>query len=131
MSNNVAIPGLDQLVEVKRQVEHWRRTRQSRTAMPLELWRAAAAVARVVGLYATARALRLDYSRLKRRLGGPASQAGKVPAFVEVRVESPSAREPSDFLVELERPDGGRMRARLSTLDALAVLSDSFWGKRS
>lgn len=131
MAKSTVVPASVPLSEVRRRIENWRRTRRCRTAMPEELWLAAAAVAHVTGLNATARALRLDYYSLKQRLERSASQPGKAPAFVEVRVETPLPPSSVEYLVELERPDGGLMRARLSTLDSLAVLSDSFWRRRS
>lgn len=119
--------------EVRCRIEHWRRTRRCRTAMPEELWAAAAKVARMAGLNATARALRLDYYCLKARMSKASSSSQKAVTFVEVPVTAPlTAAAPAvEFLVELERPDGGRMRARLPSLDSLAVVSDSFWRKRS
>lgn len=118
--------------EVRRRIEHWRRTRRCRTAIPEELWLAAAAVARVHGVNATADALRLDYYRLKSRMSNSAPAAPRPVTFVEAQVPPPAPQSSRDeVLVELERVDGGRMRARVSTLDALAVLSESFWRNRS
>jgi hypothetical protein len=122
------VPALDRLGEVRRRIESWRRTRRCRTAMPEELWLAAAAVARVAGVNATSRALRVDYYRLKGRVDNLATGRPDTVRFVEARIEPPVGGE---HLVEMERADGGRMRARVSTLDALAVLSDSFWRKSS
>lgn len=129
MAKNVVVSASGPLSEVRRRIELWRQTRRCRTAMPEELWQAAAGVARVVGLNATARALRLDYYCLKQRLEKCSSRSGKSPSFVEVQV--PPAPPVVEFLVELERPDGGRMRARLPTLESLTVMSDSFWRRRS
>lgn len=117
--------------DVQRRIEHWRRTRRCRTAMPEELWMAAAAVARVRGVNATADALRLDYYRLKSRLGNGSQKVPRAITFVEARVPPVPQVAGEEYLVELERTDGGRMRARVSTLDALAVLSESFWRGRS
>lgn len=100
--------------------------------MPEELWSAAASVARVSGLNATADALRLDYYRLKARLNIKRSPEQRASVtFVEARVPAVPPVSRDEYLVELERVDGGRMRARVSTLDALSVLSESFWRSRS
>lgn len=131
MAKSVIVSATEPMSEVRRRIEHWRRTRRCRTAMPEELWLAAATVARVAGLNATARSLRLDYYCLKQRMSETPSLAGKHPGFVEVRIETPAQTPAVEYLVELERPDGGQMRARLPTLESLAVLSDSFWRRRS
>jgi hypothetical protein len=71
-----------ELTELRARVLQWRKQdgggRGSR--IPEELWQEAIRVARVDGLYATARATRFNYERLKERSG----QAGqdKVPATV-------------------------------------------------
>ena len=78
------------MAEAKKRVDRWRGDGGGRGArMPEELWREATEVARADGVYATARALRLDYSRLKKRV--TASQkatregAGRAPTrFVEL-----------------------------------------------
>jgi hypothetical protein len=117
------------LEDARRRFEHWRRTRRCRTAVPAELWSAAVAVARVHGVNATADALRLDYYRLKARMSSAATPPPVT--FVEARVPPAPERVGEEYLIELERTDGGRMRARVATLDALAVLSESFWRGRS
>lgn len=117
--------------EVCQRIEHWRRTRRCRTAMPEELWIAAARVARTAGLNATARALRLDYYCLKARMSKVLSPSAKAVTFVEIPASAPAAAAPVEFLVECERPDGGRMRARLPSLESLAIVSESFWRKVS
>jgi hypothetical protein len=68
-------------------IERWRRTRERRTAMPAGLWSGAVALAQSEGAYAIARALRLNFEGLKRRMAEAA--AGRTPvaagsrAFVE------------------------------------------------
>jgi len=75
---------------------------------------------------ATARALRLDYYQLERRLRELA--AGR-PSFVEI-VPAPTAKA---CVVELEDGRGGRMRVHLEGEDLVAhvaALARSFWGRR-
>ena len=134
MTKKAVVPAaapVPMLGEVRRRIEHWRRTRRCRTTMPEELWSAAAAVAQVAGLNATARALRLDYYSLKARVEKRSSAARQSVTFVEARLPPTPPPSGDEYLVELERVDGGRMRARVSTIDALAVLSESFWRGRS
>jgi len=122
MARGALVPGTLSLDEVGRQIENWRRLRPHRTMMPEDLWQAAAAVARTRGIHPVARALRLDYYALKRRLDSRAAAA-----FVEVTACPP----PAECLVEMEHPDGGRMRLRLSSEDALVRLGEAFWRRRA
>ena len=52
------------------QIALWRDNREKRTAMPEDLWRAAAELAQRHGVYRVCRALRLSYESLKRRVLG-------------------------------------------------------------
>jgi len=59
------------------EIEQWRRTRARRTAMPAQLWTRAVALARQVGRpYAIAKALRVDYESLQRRMAERSARSG-------------------------------------------------------
>ena len=80
-----------------------------RTRLPEPIWEAAAEMAQRHGLHCTTKALRMDYTRLKKRL--PAcSQAlrREPPAFLELL--APSATGPMEYVVEWEV--GSRQDAR-------------------
>ncbi len=107
--------------EVKRlqeRIEQWRRTRGRRTAMPSELWSAAVTLAKRAGTYTVARALRINFEGLKRRMA-EAALVGTTPArapstFVELTgaqiLGAPSA---TGTVVEIE--EGGlRIVVRLA-----------------
>jgi hypothetical protein len=65
----VNTPVLPVKMEQARQpLERWRRTRPHRSRIPEPLWAVAVELGRQHGIYATARTLRLDYTRLKARL---------------------------------------------------------------
>jgi hypothetical protein len=120
--------GLD---KTRRRIARWRETRPYRgAAMPAALWAAASALARQHGLYATARALRVDYGSLKKRLG-PA-EAGRVPspAFVEL---PPSVRPTGlgPCVIDLEAPRGRRLRIEVTgvTMADLVTLTQGAWGR--
>jgi len=94
--------------------------------MPAELWAAAVALARTRGTYRMARALRVDYESLARRVaetGGEGTAETKSDGFVELRG--------ADLLggatvVEVSDTDGARMTIRIgagSALDATALVS--------
>jgi hypothetical protein len=117
------------LETTRRRVARWRDTRTHRGApMPAALWAAAVALARQHGLYPTARALRVDYGALKKRMDTAGAGRAPSPAFVEL----PAAR-PTEFgacVIELEAPRGGRMRIEVpgATLADLVALTQVAWG---
>lgn len=130
-SNTSPIPTLEQ---TRQQLEDWRSTRACRSRVPEPLWTAAVGLAQEHGLYATARTLRLDYTRLKERVesarekeGSTASPAReRAPAFVELRAAGSAGAECE---IEWERP-GGKMRMQVKGITAsdLVALSRAFWG---
>jgi hypothetical protein len=119
--------------EVREAIERWRRTRERRTAMPAELWVGATALARTHGAYRIARALRVDYQSLARRLaeaGGVASPSGAPSGgFVELRGADLMSGFGGGTVVSMSDGDGTRMRIELgagSTPDMAAALVDAF-----
>ena len=54
--------------QLQDQIEQWRRTRERRTAMPAELWSDAVTLCKSAGAYRVARALRINFDGLKRRM---------------------------------------------------------------
>ena len=122
-----------ELVAVRQRVERWRRKDGGRgSRIPEELWKEAASAARVHGAYATARALRLNYDRLKSRAaaGRARSRGNATSAFVELRMEPAGA---AGAVVELVGRGGEQMRIHLSgarTTD-LVGLAQAFWSRQS
>ena len=75
------------LDETRRRIAQWRQTRRHRhVPMPAALWDAAVAAAKRHGLYATVRALRVDYGALKKHLAVAAQATGAAdrPTFIDV-----------------------------------------------
>ena len=83
------------------------------------------------GLNPTARALRLDYYALKKRIeqanSATLSEEGAVTTFVELA--SPMSSGSRECVLELEDPGGAKMRVHLKGIEApdLAALSRTFW----
>jgi hypothetical protein len=104
---------------VRDRIEQWRRTRAKRTAMPAELWTDAVALARGEGAYRTARALRVDFESLKRRIAessaGEGGAAAPASAFVELTGAQLLAAPTTGATVELSDDAGTRMTVRLAT----------------
>src|SRR5579864_930040 len=98
------------ILDLRRQLERFRSGQRGRTKLPESLWQAAVELARQYGVYPVAHPLRLDYMRLKQRLGGPATRHKKAPkpAFVELVAPHSAARE--GCVIEFESSGGGKMR---------------------
>ncbi len=117
-------PGLPAGVkELEARIDRWRRTRERQTAMPADLWSGAVSLARGGRAYAVARALRLNFDGLKRRIAEAEADApAPRGAFVELtgaQILGPSAAPVA--VVELVGKDGVRMTVRLASAAELDV----------
>jgi hypothetical protein len=111
-------PILDDLQQLKQQLEEFRSTNPPRSRLPESIWAAAAEAARRHGLHLTSKALRMDYAGLKKRLRPATQIAPASPAFLELLATS------TECVVELES-NGSRMRVALKgiPLDWAGLLS--------
>ena len=66
------------LAGVRRRIECWRRTRKARSQIPEPLWVSAVEVARTHGIHLAAKALRLSYYALKKRVTDGAAMVHRV-----------------------------------------------------
>ena len=112
-----AIP--DDLEQVRRRFEEFRNTQSTRSRLAEPLWTAAAELAKRYGVHPTARALRLDYTALKKRLGGQSRPKGKrklapPPSFLEF--VAPGAKAVTNCTVEVESVQGGKLRLELKAV---------------
>lgn len=133
--------------KVYRRFRRWRSSHTGRLPIPEPLWAAAAEVAREQGVFPTAKALRLEYGKLKRWVEstGPVARKGRAakasaaaprrarsapPAFVELIAPRPGSFP--ECLVELEGPRG-RMRMQFKGMATaeLVALSRALWGSEA
>jgi hypothetical protein len=128
--------------KVYRRFQRWRSSHTGRLPIPEPLWAAAAEIAREQGVFPTAKALRLEYGKLKQQVeaAGPTAkrQVAKAPAAVPRRARSAPptfveliAPRPGSFptgVVELEGRRG-RMRIELKGVATaeLVALSRALW----
>jgi len=98
-------------------LEQWRCTQPPRSKLPDSIWQSAADMAKQYGIYAAAKALRLDYVGLKKRVLGsatprrkPAHGKSAQPAFLELIAQPGEKAE--DYLVEFESSRGAKMRVQ-------------------
>lgn len=120
-----------ELESTRRRFDRWRQTRDGRSHIPEALWMSAVRAATRYGLNPTARALRLDYYSLKKRVEAAACRRASdregVTAFVELA--PPASGGSRECILDLEDPGGAKMRVHLKGVEApdLAALSQSFW----
>ena len=124
------------LVGLRQRFERWRRTRKVRSRIPEPLWAAAVKLAARYGIHQTAKALRVDYYALKKRVDGArAVTASKLPEAGARFLELPAAAwaGSGECSLELEDADGAKLRVHLKGFEApdLAALSRSFWQSES
>ena len=111
--------------------EKWRRRRTGRERIPESLWSEAVELARRYGTWPAARALRLDYNKLKHCAVAGKERRALNPSttFVEVIPPGPGV---SSCIVEMENGCGARMRIEWKGAAAdLTALSRTFWDGRA
>jgi hypothetical protein len=109
------LPIPEPIVQLQRQLDQFRSTQPQRTKLPESLWQAAVELARQYGVYSVAHPLRLDYTGLKKRLGGVSRLGRKAtkPAFVELI--APNRAQIEECVIELESTGGSKMRIQWKT----------------
>jgi hypothetical protein len=109
--------------QTRRRLERWREARTAGVRLPEELWAAAIKLARRHGVYPTARALGLEYNKLKRlaQSTGQPQKGLPAPTFVELIAAQPAGGSPCR--IEMEGPGGGRMTIELPLASAELVVS--------
>jgi hypothetical protein len=112
---------------LKRRFDKWRKFRKPRTRIPDRLWKAAIQTAQQCGLNRTAKALRLNYYDLKKRIDVHFNAQSIAPAFIEL---SPAAAgSTSDCIIECENKNGSKIRIQIKGMNApdLNAISAAFW----
>ena len=119
------------LARGRERFEKWRRKHKSYRRLPEYLWSAAAKLAGEYGINRTARALRLDYGGLKKRMGSSVavatSQAVVEPKFLQLLGSELTAA--AECIIECENINGIKLRIHLKgpQLPDLAALSNVLW----
>jgi len=128
--------------KVYRRLRRWRSAHARRAPFPDALWAAAGELAREHGINRTAKALSLEYGKLKERAGaaGPAKKVvRKVPSAIPrparppvpatfMELITPRSGSSQECRVELEGPRG-RMRVEFKNVATaeLVALSRALW----
>ena len=119
------------LEEIKQHFEHWRETRPKRSPIPKHLWTSAVQLAQEHSICKIAKALRLNYKHLKRRVQSEQTQATsrEEPPFIEF--EFKSSLPLSEYHLETEARDGSKLKMQLKgpvLPNPLEILC-AFWSK--
>ncbi len=111
---NITLPTVRRSLEVVRnQFETWRKERPCRGRIPEALWEAAVGLCWEHSICEVSRTLRLNYYGLKNRVTRARDRSpavGQSPDFRFVRLNLGEAIAASECLVEMEAPNGARMR---------------------
>jgi hypothetical protein len=101
------------LEAVRHQFEAWRKRRRCRSRIPEDLWEAAADLCQEHSLCEVSRGLRLNYNDLKHHVQKSKDRGlavGQDPDLGFVRLDLAGAIAAPQCLVEMEAPNGARMR---------------------
>jgi hypothetical protein len=112
--------------------EEWRATRTGRSRIPESLWSLAVSMAKTHGIWRVAKALRVNYEGLKRRVTAKKSPTPKEESFSPfVELDLSRSFHPKECIIELEERDGPKMTIHLKGTDSIDVigLSKSFFGR--
>jgi hypothetical protein len=121
-----------QLDQLAGQFEHWRQTRSHPAErIPQRLWDQAAALARVLPYSRVAQHVRVSPSDLKKHMAtqhdSRSATSPTPPPFIEVPPAPTWCPATQAMEIELERPDGARLRLRCPESTApVAVLVRAF-----
>lgn len=114
------------LEKTRERFESWRRKRKNKTAIPENLWEEAIGHCEKYGMGLTAKALRLNHSKLKKRK--EASRKKILSPFVELMAKENVNIKPekkSECHIEVEGADGKEIKIKLigeATAKVITVL---------
>jgi hypothetical protein len=91
-------------------LEQFRSSQPRRTKLPESLWQAAVELARQHGVYPVAHPLRLDYTGLKKRLGGSPTSRRKATKAAFVELVGPARAQLEECVIEFESSGRSKMR---------------------
>ncbi|MHB8428766.1 MAG: hypothetical protein ACYDGU_13665 [Acidiferrobacterales bacterium] len=126
------------LMRMRQRLDEWRGSHARGVAFPDALWSAAGRVAQRRGVYVTARALGLEYNKLKRASGGLVAQGrdearrppkAKPMKFIEVTGVLPAS--PGGCRLSLQGPEGQRLQLEMApgaAAEMVLQLCRSGWG---
>ena len=117
------------LNQLRHQLDRWRQSQCGATRLSEDLWTSAATLALTHGVGPVARALRLDYNKLKRQVPPPTQAAPLAAApFVELRPREWLPQVAAACRIEVSDPQGAKMTLELPCDSATVVgVAQAFW----
>lgn len=117
------------LAKARRRFDRWRKRNRPRARLPEDLWSAAVELGLEYGVNPTAKALRLDYYSLKKRLEAFEGRDDPASPFIEILPGMGSAAS-ADCTMEIEDGNGAALRIRVQGVDLpdLAAIARAFRG---
>lgn len=112
-----------QTEQLAQKLQLWRSSHRAPARIPAEIWDEAAELARQHGVGPVARALKLDYACLKKRVGAAgvlAPTTTTTTTFVEFL---PAFDRLEQCTVELQSARGTQVRVKLETMSAASLVT--------
>jgi hypothetical protein len=137
MASQEVTDATGELEQLRGRFEEFRSTQITRGRLPEALWKEAAEAARRYGLNPVAQTLRLDYSRLKKRMAAAAGRnvskrtKERRPAADFLELIQPVTSAMQDCHIEVETSHGAKLRVELKRISTneLAGLIRGFLGQ--
>jgi len=132
MSKRKINPLPSSLSQAQRRFDQWRKRNRPRARLPEAFWTLAVELARDHGVNRTAKALRLDYYSLKKRLNAVEDGKEAAAEFVEILPEMNPA-PPAGCTMEIDDGTGAALRIRIHGVELpdLAAITRAFRGGES
>ena len=130
-SMNAATDGKRTLEEVSRRVEQWRSGKKRGERIPQRIWEEALALVGTYGISRVSRTLRLSYTELekrRRRIAATQPRQGPAEETAFVEIDGALLGQATAAWLELERPDGLRLRIRPGHRGEMLALVERFLG---
>jgi hypothetical protein len=119
------------LLRGRQRFEQWRHQKETRGRLPDHLWSLAVDLAKEFGLSKTAKTLRLEYNRLKRKSqssdSGKGSKPVPRPTFLELK---PHSALPVECTIDCQRAPNQTIRIDLKGPDwpDITAICQRLWG---
>ncbi len=113
------------LEQVQQRFESWRQCRKKRTRIPQNLWKAAAALSEEYSIFHLSKALRVNYTALKKQVvkfNAQQTSTSYVSSSTFVELPLPARPATLESTIEVIKNDGSVMRMHIKGADCSDLL---------